>query len=670
MMGKTQMTWGLVFLLVGAALGWGARGCGHTGEVHPSTPSPIAGEPAESSLEWTCSMHPQIRLPAQTPCPLCGMDLVPVEKGGAEDPGSIRLSPTAQKLASVRTTPVRRATAFRELRLTGVLRADEAREREITAWIAGRVEKLHVATSGSRVREGAPLLDVYSPELLAAQEELVQSARARSAAVGDAAVGRTDGASPSADASSRGPDGGDPPGESDAGVRPSGTRTASLLARTEDAAREKLHLLGLSAAQIDAIAARGEASAVVTIPAPLSGVVLEKPVQVGQMVEAGATLYRIADLSRLWLEIDAYESDLAWVAEGDALVFETDAYPGERFAGRVALIEPEADGATRTVRLRVEVDNREGRLRPAMYARASLLATIGGTTASADAAGLDPLVIPDTAPLRTGERAVVYVADDVEEGRFHAREVVLGPRADGVYIVHAGLSEGERVVTRGAFQLDAALQIRGGESMMSPDRRTGGDRAGEAERAGDHFGAAAGPAPISGRADVGSPATTDPSGRSTPFRQGLAVFYTAYFETAEALSRDDKTTARVAFARALEAGSALESGGLTSAEQIRWDELRAQLRRIGRERATPALPEGIEPLRAAFEPLSDVAIAVGTTFGPEGADSVFAYHCPMAFANRGADWLQRRRGVENPYFGASMFRCGSETRTWATGGGR
>ncbi|MCA9759058.1 MAG: efflux RND transporter periplasmic adaptor subunit [Candidatus Eisenbacteria bacterium] len=600
---------GVVLLSIGLVLGWAGRGCGSSmsggGGSHSTDGHDGASTAEAHAVAWTCSMHPQIRLPEPVPCPICGMDLIPVDMSdGGSDPGSITLSPTARKLASVRTSTVRRAPAEREVRLTGVLRADETREREIAAWISGRVERLYVDFTGGPVRKGQPLLDLYSPELLSAQEELVQAVAARAA---------------SSQLGGSGAQGGSFSGN-----------TAAVFARTEEAAREKLRLLGLSSGQIDDIARTGDARAVVTIPAPLSGVVLAKRVQLGQTVKAGETLYQVADLSRLWLELEAYESDLPWIAKGDDILFETDAYPGETFQGVVSFVEPTASPATRTVRVRVEIANADGRLKPAMFARARVYSRLQADD------GEDPVVIPATAPLLTGERAVVYVADPAEEGRFQARQVVLGPKAGDVYVVADGLRAGEEVVTRGAFKIDSALQIRAGDSMMGPS---------------DMAPASSAP---SGDAP-GEPMTR--LSMSTGFRSSMDTFFLTYFELSEALSKDDPKAAGDAFRRMIDAARSTEGDDLPASSYAEWRDVRRELLRLG----TSLEDTDVDALRTAFHRASDLAIRLVNRFGVAGADTVYTYHCPMAFSNTGADWLQRRRGVENPYFGASMYRCGSET---------
>jgi len=197
-------------------------------------------------------------------------------------------------------------------------------------------------------------------------------------------------------------------------------------------------------------------------------VVVHKQAMEGRYVQTGAPLYTVADLSRVWLTIDAYEADLPWLRLGQTVDFTVAALPGRTFSGRIIFIDPVLNLRTRTAEVRVEVPNRDGDLKPGLYADAVVSATLDSKGLPAGA-GAEPLVIPATAPLITGKRAVVYVRKPgTDKPTFEGREVVLGPRADDVYIVLSGLSEGEDVVTNGAFKIDSALQIQAKPSMMSP----------------------------------------------------------------------------------------------------------------------------------------------------------------------------------------------------------
>lgn len=355
---------------------------------------------------WTCSMHPQIQQPEFGDCPLCGMDLIEAVPTSAGPAASIQLSERDQQLASVETTVVERRAVAREVRLFGTLSVPESAERTVTARVAGRIERVHVDQEGVEVRQGVALVEFYSPDLYAAQQEFLE-ARAR----------------------------------------------GSELA---DAARERLVAWGLTPDQVDQLARAGEARDVVTLRAPAAGVVLRRDVVEGRWVEIGAVLYEIAPLDPLWLKLEVYESQLEGVSEGQSVGFELQAFPGREFTGTVDFVGRVVDPQTHSVFARVVVTNSEHGLRPGMFARATLEVPVSG----------EPLVVPVTAPLITGERAVVFVEHPQHPGEYSARRITLGPRAGDQYVVRSGLEVGERVVSRGAFRLDSSLQIEGRPSMM------------------------------------------------------------------------------------------------------------------------------------------------------------------------------------------------------------
>lgn len=401
---------------------WLGRGCAPRPRQMDAAKTSDIHFAAQAEI-WTCSMHPQIRQPKPGKCPICGMDLIPVAGGGNKTEThsrDIELSTAARKLAEVETAPVERRSVAVEIRLAGKVQMDETRVATITPRVAGRIDRLYANFVGMTVKTGDPLADLYSPELISAQQELLQAAKM-------------------------------PSGASD-----------SILSAT----RERLRLWGLTADQIAGIEREGQVRDHVTFASPIGGVVVEKDAREGQYVETGMRLFTVADLSQIWVLLDAYESDLALLRKGQEVKFEAEAYPGEPFPGTLAFIDPLVDPATRTVRVRVVVPNADGRLKPEMFVRAVVRATVAeeGTVA--------PLVIPATAPLVTGPRAVVYVAAPGKEGIYAGREIVLGPRAGDFYIVREGLAEGEQVVVNGAFKIDSSLQIQGKPSMMAPEGDT------------------------------------------------------------------------------------------------------------------------------------------------------------------------------------------------------
>jgi Cu(I)/Ag(I) efflux system membrane fusion protein len=461
-------------------------------DSHIHSETEATGQAMET--RWTCSMHPQINLPQSGQCPICGMDLIPVSDEPA-DPISgervLSMSESAAKLADIETVSVERKAPRAEIRMVGKIDYDESKLAYITAYFPGRLDRLFVDYTGIEVNKGDHLVKIYSPELLTAQEELIQAIRTTGAL----------GASKN-------------------------RLVRDVSSDTVQAAREKLRLWGMSQEQIADVERDGNASDDITIFSPISGVVIHKNAVEGMYVETGTRVYTLADLTRLWVKLDAYESDLPWLRYGEQVEFSTQSLPGETFRGRISFIDPVLTADTRTVKVRVNVPNTDGRLKPGMFVRAVArprVASDGSVVDSSlagkwispmhpeivkdepgqcDICGMDlvraeefglltdeaavemPLVIPVTAPLLTGKRAVVYVrVPGQDRPTFEGREVVLGPRAGDYYIVREGLREGERVVTNGAFKIDSALQIVAKPSMMSPEG--GVPMSGHADHGGD-----------------------------------------------------------------------------------------------------------------------------------------------------------------------------------------
>jgi len=390
----------------------------------------VSGHDHDAETIWTCSMHPQIQLPESGQCPICFMDLIEVKKEKSADRNSLRqisFDSRARKLAAVEVQAVRRGTAVTEVRMVGKVDYDETRLGTITSWVNGRIDKLFVDYTGSHVRRGQPMVKVYSPELLTAQAELIQAS---------VAFQRT--------------------GQS------SNEIIRKTAGRTLEASREKLRLLGLSNKQLRTIEKQGKPTDHITLTAPMSGVVIKKDVNEGMYVKTGSPIYTLADLDQLWVVLEAYESDLQAIALGQQVRFSVESYPGTSFQGKVAYIDPLVNSATRTIRVRLNVDNSDAKLKPGMFVRAT--ASVPLVADSGDV----PLLIPVSAALLTGKRALVYVQTPDQPGVYTGRELVLGVRQGKFYQVKSGLYEGELVVTRGNFKIDSAIQLQARPSMMNP----------------------------------------------------------------------------------------------------------------------------------------------------------------------------------------------------------
>lgn len=367
---------------------------------------------------WTCSMHPQIKQNKPGLCPICAMELVPMitmtSEGGHVDPNEIQMTESALALASVQTTIVKQGIPENDVQLLGKVQADERKVSELTARFGGRVEKLMINYTGQTVRKGEKLGTIYSPELITAQKELLEALKYK-------------------------------------------TSNPSFYTAT----RAKLKLWDLTEEQINAIEMRGETKTYFDIQSPITGTVTKRHVSIGDYVKEGTALFEVINLSKVWVLFDAYESDLPWIKKGDNIEFTIQSVPGKQYNGKVTFIDPFIDAQTRVAKVRVEINNTDGQLKPEMFTN--------GILKSNTAANTNELLIPKSAILWTGKRAVVYVkVPERETTSFIYREIILGPEAGNFYVVSEGLSEGEEIAMNGVFKIDAASQLAGKPSMMNP----------------------------------------------------------------------------------------------------------------------------------------------------------------------------------------------------------
>ncbi|UCE17559.1 MAG: efflux RND transporter periplasmic adaptor subunit [Gemmatimonadota bacterium] len=569
----------------------------------------MVGETEAKARMWTCSMHPQIKLPNPGQCPICFMDLVPFEgdEGDTDHPRQLTMSETAKALAEIQTAPVVRERVMSAVQMVGKVEYDETRLANITAWVPGRIDSLYVDYTGISVEVGDPMVSIYSPDLVSTQKELLQAI--------------------------------------DGEKKVSGSTIEEIQKMATSlrlAAEERLRLWGLSTEQIDEIKGRGKVVDHTTIRAPVGGVVIEKQGFEGMYVQTGTPLYTIADLSQVWVSLDAYESDMMWLHSGQDVEFTAEAYPGETFLGQVAFIDPFLNEKTRTVRLRVNVPNPDGRLKPGMFVRSRIRANIndGGQAVAQEKPGgtVDPLVIPASAPLITGKRAIVYVeVQGTDRPTYEGRVVELGPRTDDTYIVKSGLQEGEMVVVRGNFKIDSALQIKAKPSMMNPE---GG-----------------GPPPIHSH---GTHTSEKPeASRQTPgadeFRNSLSSVLSTYLETQKALASDDLAKAKGSLKHIGHALEAAKMGVLEDEAHVKWMKLSRRIESASEEAFGT---DDIDVARRAFATLSHAILEVIRTFGRPDSIVLYEIYCSMAFDGEGASWVQDSKEIANPYYGAMMLRCG------------
>lgn len=367
--------------------------------------------------EWTCSMHPQIRQAEAGDCPLCGMDLIPVSTGNedSENPMEVKMSPTAMQLASVQTGIVSKKKPVKEVRLTGKVQADESSINNQTTHISGRIEKLLVNTTGEYVRKGQIIAYIYSPELVTAQKELFEA-----------------------------------------------EKMEATNPQLFQAAKDKLKNWKLTNKQINAILESGKPSENFPILSDRNGIILNKRVNLGDHVMQGASLFEVADFSKVWILFDVYESDISWVKKGNEITYQIQSLPGRKFSGTISFIDPVINPKTRVAKARVVTSNKGLELKPEMFASGTLSNPIRNQK--------EAIIIPKSAVMWTGKKSVVYVKTSDNKGiGFVMRKITIGASLGESVLINEGLEEGEEIAIHGTFSIDAAAQLAGKPSMMSPD---------------------------------------------------------------------------------------------------------------------------------------------------------------------------------------------------------
>lgn len=573
----------LLILLLGVLLGWifFRNSGGHA----PMSPGDLKASLSEADAIYTCSMHPQIRQNEPGKCPICGMELIPMKSAGAASQGSGEkprgpylhtMSPEAVALANVQTARVDSVDSDQELSLSGRITVNEQNLAVITANFSGRIEKLFIDFTGQPVKKGQRLATLYSPDLITAQKELLEAGRNK--------------------------------------------ESNPTLYR---AVREKLKLWKISDAQIASIEAAGEVRQQIDIHADVAGIVLKRGFSTGDFVSKGNTLFEIADLTQVWVMLDAYESDLAQIQIGDRVAFTVASMPGREFTSTVSFVDPVVNPQTRTASVRAEMANPGFILKPDMFVNAKVRSGMPSRAASAHPKRV--LQVPKSAVLWTGERSVVYVEASMNGlPAFEMREVTLGPRAGAFYHIIEGLKPGEKVVVNGVFSIDASAQLSGNYSMMNKS---------------------SGPA------------------RRVPeaFTSQLTSLVNAYLELKNALVQSHAESTRAAAQQFASALGKVEAGSLKGELVATWKKQERPIRL-----ATDKLATGkdLDSHRAHFKELSDALIPAVEYFGVEGSQ-LYLNYCPMASSSQGAYWLSESESIKNPYYGESMLNCGEVKRTFS-----
>lgn len=389
-----------------------------TGGSSQGEPQAHDRQESEKTQIWTCSMHPQIRQNEPGQCPICGMDLIPLSTGETTEntaPNEVQMTKIAMKLADVQTYIVKKEVPQKDLRLQGKVQPDERKIMVMTARFPGRIEKLYINYTGQKVYKNQKLASIYSPELNTAQQELLDALQLKE-------------------------------------TNPSFYK----------ATRKKLKLWQLTDSQIDAIEQGGKPKLYIDILSPATGTVLRRDIAVGDYVKEGSPLFQVVDLRKVWILFDAYERDLPWIQKGDAVSFSLASLPGKTYDAKVTHIDPFINPKTRVAQVRVEINNPKGAFKPEMF--------VNGILHSDAAKKTNQLLIPKTAILWTGKRAIVYVkVPNRQTPSFVYRNITLGTEAGNYYVVVQGLREGEEIASNGVFKIDASAQLLGKASMMNPE---------------------------------------------------------------------------------------------------------------------------------------------------------------------------------------------------------
>ena len=572
-------------LATGFLLGWLLFGGSSNKEIEHNH-----SETAETNQMWTCSMHPQIMQPEPGDCPICGMDLIPAE--GSSDgllADQFKLTENAMALANIQTTIVVKGNAEGDtIKLTGKIAENEEANAVQVSYFSGRIERLNVSFTGEKVNKGQLLATIYSPELYAAQQELI---------------------------------------------------TAASLKESQPAlykaVRNKLKLWKLSENQINQIEETGKVKENFPVYATVSGTVSEKLVEQGDYLKQGQPLLKIANLNTVWANFDVYENQIDLFKKGQEVLITTNAYPNKEFKGKVDFIDPILNTKTRTVTLRVVLNNQKDVFKPGMFVEGK----IEGVNTNKD----QVLAIPSSAVLWTGERSVVYVKANPNQPVFEMRKITLGNQIGNNYEVLEGLNNGDEIVTNGTFTVDAAAQLQGKKSMMNKD---GGKVITGHE---GHLG-------MDNNASKKESDHTNMNERlkvSEKFQEQLKVVFNEYITLKDALVKEDSKTVMTISNSLLANISKVDMKLLKDEAHTHWMSLQKEIKIAA---TSISKTSDIKAQRDHFKHLSSHLINALQLFGVN--EKVYVEFCPMADNNNGAYWLSKEEKVINPYFGEAMLTCG------------
>ena len=581
---KNTIIASIISLLAGFTLAYILFGSGTSKTEETSLESSHNHQAAgNDSIEavWTCSMHPQIRQNEPGNCPICGMDLIPLQENASKDSLVLEMTEAAVQLSNIQTTTVGGSSgkSGKGIRLSGKVQADERLASSQVAHVPGRVEKLYISFTGEQVRKGQKLADIYSPDLITAQQELLEAKKLKA-------------------------------------INPG----------LEEAARNKLKYWKISQATIQSIIDSGKIRETFPLFADASGIVTTRRISVGDYVKQGESLFDLMNLDKVWVLFDVYEEDLSQIHLGDRIEFSTPSIPNKTFNANIRFIDPIINSGSRTVSIRVELNNYDRMLKPEMLVYGKLIQKNRKDIR---------VIVPKSAVLWTGARSVAYVkVPEMEIPSFEYREIELGESLGDSYEILSGLEPGDELVTYGNFAIDAAAQLNNQASMMNKRVNVGDQGKGPS-----------------------LPDFTELT--TTAFKDQLFSLTEAYLQLKDAFVATDPELAAKESTKLLTSLDEVDMSLLKGKAHMYWMDQFTAIQAHGKKIA--ALTD-VEEQRKQFDFLSEALIQAIKAFGiPK--DTFYIQHCPMAIGKEGADWISDQTAIRNPYFGDQMLKCGAVTDT-------